>query len=338
VSARASLGARRGILEVTPARPFRFRDESPEQVRDDLDLIRQGILTRHDFHAARSWRANPVRVEVRDRHGRLKAVRYSHNLRTNDGINWQARQMGGGPSSTTLAAAGFRQTNAANNAITAPTGTTVGILTDTNANITSATAALNQFIGCLLVYGNLCAHIVGNSASGASSVKWYFDQWFAAGDFSTSVAAPAANLVYSIIPGGSPAFYVGLSTNSGAQAATDHLIGGVTSGASAEIGSGLATAPAANGLGRVFAAAANNWSHTAGTANYVLKNVFTASGTFTAVQQCGMFTGFVLPGDTEGGDLTNAGQGGGVMVFQNSFSSVNMISGDTLTLTWTPSY
>jgi len=323
--------------------PRPLRDWSPEQLTEDNELVRQGKLTPNDFLMARTLRCdkggrpmNPVKIELHDRHGILKKVRYTHNLRTNDGIDWQARQMGGGPPSTTLAAAGFQQTNTANIVITAPTGTTVGKIADTNTNISASTAALNQFIGCSLWMANTVAHIVGNHASATNSVTWYFDQWFAAGNFGASVAAPSAG-AYSIMPG-SPAFYVGLATNSGAQAATDHLIGSITSGASSEIGSGLTSAPAANGLGRVFAATANNWSHTAGAASYVLKNVFTASGSFTAVQQCGMFTGFVLPGDTEGGDLTNAGQGGGVMAFENTFSSVNMISGDTLTVTWTVNY
>jgi hypothetical protein len=325
------------IAEIVRPRPLRLRDWSPAQVREDLELVRQGKLYRLDFLKARQYHDNPVKVEVHDRRGLLKAVRYTHNLRTNDGINWQARQMGGGPSSATLAAAGFQQTNTSNIAITAPSGSTVGLITDTNTNVTAATALLNQFIGCSLVMANKVAHLVGNKAAGSNTVAWYFDNWFSASDFSATVAAPSAG-AYSILAGGNPAFYVGLSTNSGAQGATDHTIGNVTSGASAEIGSGFASAPSANGLGRAFAAAATNWSHTAGAASYVLKNVFTASGTFTAVQQCGMFTGFNCPGDTESGDLTNAGQGGGVMVFENSFSSVNMISGDQLTITWTVSY
>jgi len=325
------------IAEILRPRPLRLRDWSPAQVREDLELVRQGKLYRLDFFKARRYVDNPVKVEVHDRRGILKAVRYTHNLRTNDGIDWQARQMGGGPSSATLAAAGFQQTNTSNIAITAPTGTTVGKIVDTNTNISAATALLNQFMGCTLLMGNVAAHLVGNKAAGSNTVTWYFDNWFAAGNFAASASAPSAG-AYSILAGGSPTLYVGLSTNSGAQAATDHTIGNVTSGASSEIGSGFASAPTANGLGRAFAAAANNWAHTAGTANYVLKNVFTASGTFTAVQQCGMFTGFNCPGDTEGGDLTNAGQGGGVMVFENSFSSVNMISGDQLTITWTVSY
>lgn len=336
------------ILLAPSMRPFTFRDPNDEsQSREDQELVRQGKLTANDFFAARQVRldrhgrpANPVKVELRDKDGNLKKVRYTFNLRTNDGIDWQARAMGGGPSSATLAALGFTQTATANIAITAPTGTTVGKLVDTNT-FSASQFALNQFIGCTLAYGDnttpRIAHIVGNKLTASNSQTWYFDNWLLADSLAASSSAPAANKPYFILPG-SPAFYVGLATNSGAQAATDHLIGNVTSGASAEIGSGLATAPAANGLGRVYAATANNWSHTAGSASYILKNLFTATGSFTAVQQCGMFTGLTLPGDTEGGDLTNAGQGGGVMVFENSFSSVNMLSGDTLTVTWTVNY
>lgn len=335
------------IITLKPIERPTLRDWTPQQVLEDEALIRQGKLSPRDFFAARTIKCdkrgklmNPVKVELRDRHGLLKKIRYTHNLRTNDGADWQARAMGGGPVSTTLAAFGFSQTAAANIAITAPTGSTVGKLVDTNTFVAS-TYALNQFIGCTLVYGDnttpRIAHIVGNKLTATNSQTWYFDNWMLPDSPQSSSSAPAANKPYFIVPG-SPAFYVGLATNSGAQAATDHLIGNVTSGASAEIGSGLGSAPAAAGLGRAYAAAANSWSHTASGTSYILKNVFTASGSFTAVQQCGMFTGLTLPGDTEGGDLTNAGQGGGVMVFENTFSSVNMISGDTLTVTWTVNY
>src|SRR5262249_6493498 len=162
---------------ITTPKPFRFRDDSPEHLAEDEALVRLGILPLDDLLAARLWKSNAVKIEVHDRNGALKAQRYTHNLRTNDGIDWQARQMGGGPSSSSLAAAGFQQTNTSNIAITAPTSSTVGKIADTNTNISSSTAALNQFIGCTLVMGNVAAHLVGNKASSTNSVTWYFDNW-----------------------------------------------------------------------------------------------------------------------------------------------------------------
>jgi hypothetical protein len=316
-------------------RPYTFRDPEDEtQSREDEELVRQDKLTVNDFFAARHPRTdkrghlmNPVRVEHRDRHGLLKKVRYSHNLRTNDGADWQAHAMGGGPNSSTLAAVGFQQNTKTNIAITAPVaGTSAGKVTDTTANINAATGALNQWIGSTLLYADSttikAAHIVGNSASASSSIIWYFDNWFLATDWSTAVAAPAANMAYFVIYG-SPTLYLGLSLDATAPNAADHIV-------ASEIVD-------ANGLKRAFAMAANEWAHTASGTSYQMKNLFTATGSYTAVQKCGMFTGFSFPNDAAA-DLTNVGKGGGVLVFENTFTSVNLISGDTLTVTWTVNY
>lgn len=53
--------------------------------------------------------------------------------------------------------------------------------------------------------------------------------------------------------------------------------------------------------------------------SYTVSNIFTASASHTAVQRAGLFT-------------TSSG---GTMLAENSFSSVNLASGDTLTITWT---
>ena len=314
----ASKGIARGVREVVT--PGQVRIHHPARFARDLDLVRRGVMDPKSLMWAHRRQHNPVQIEVRGPDGRLKAYRVTHNLRTNDGIDWQARQMGGGPSSATLAAAGFRQTNTASITITAPTGSAAGQIADTNTNISASTSALNQFIGTVLVMGNALCHIVGNAASATNSAKWYFDNWFDPSNPGATIAAPSAG-AYLISPG-SPAFYVGLTTDATAPAATDHL---------------LASEITTNGLVRAFAATATNWSHTAGTNTYQIQVTFTATGSFTAVQKCGMFTGFSFPNDASA-DLTNVGKGGGVMVFENTFSSVNLAANDTLKVTWTVTY
>jgi len=62
-----------------------------------------------------------------------------------------------------------------------------------------------------------------------------------------------------------------------------------------------------------------NDSLNAATSTYTLAKTFTATGTFTNVQASGIFTK----------------ASSGTMVFENTFSATNMISGDTLAVTWT---
>jgi len=112
--------------------------------------------------------------------------------------------------------------------------------------------------------------------------------------------------------------YIGLSTNSKATALTDTCIsttdGGTTS---AEItGDGLVRSQGA-------------FAHTADTDTWTITEQFTASGAgHTGVERAGLFTA-AANGDT------CAGSNDGVMVAGNSFSSVNLASGDQLTITWT---
>lgn len=310
-----------------------------KDLREDLGLLRDGVLDFSSFRSGYTPVSNPVQVEVRSADGKLKSMRYTHNIRTNDGIDWQARMMGGGQATANFPPA-YVQTAAALIAITAPTGTAAGQIVDTNTRV-AASIVQNQFVGCTLVYFDTTvkvAHIVGNSAAGTNTITWYFDNWYSPDAPGASVVAPAANKAYHVLAAG-PAYYVGLSTAPvGTKAATDHTIEAVVTGATSEIGSGFASAPVANGLGRTYAqGSATAWNHTLGTNTYALKNTFTATGVFTGVASCGMFTASICPGDAAA-DLTNVGRGGGVMVFENDFSSVNMASSDTLTITWTVTF
>ena len=104
----------------------------------------------------------------------------------------------------------------------------------------------------------------------------------------------------STAPGANGANYVGLSLDVAAPAAADTILAG-------EIGSG--------GLGR----AQGTYSHTVGTNTYTVQKQFTASATHTGVQKAGLFTASAA----------------GTMMAENTFSSVNLVSGDQITITWT---
>lgn len=99
---------------------------------------------------------------------------------------------------------------------------------------------------------------------------------------------------------GTTCTYIALTVDSTAPALTDTTLAG-------EITTG--------GLAR----AQGTYSHTVATTSYKLSKTFTASATHTAVQKAGMF------------DASAAGN----MWFENTFTAVNLVSGDTLTVDWT---
>ena len=104
----------------------------------------------------------------------------------------------------------------------------------------------------------------------------------------------------STAPSSAGANYIGLSTDSTAPSASDTSLAGELTG---------------NGLDRAQGA----YSHTVGTNSFTIVEAFTATGTVSGVQKAGLFTA----------------ASGGTMLAENTFSSVNLISGDQLTITWT---
>jgi hypothetical protein len=94
--------------------------------------------------------------------------------------------------------------------------------------------------------------------------------------------------------------YVALSSDSTAPAATDTSLAGEISG---------------NGLDR----SQGTYSHTLGTNTFTVTEVFSATGAANNIQKSGLFTA----------------ASSGTMLAENTFSSVNLISGDQLTITWT---
>lgn len=95
--------------------------------------------------------------------------------------------------------------------------------------------------------------------------------------------------------------YVALSSNTGGSSAAHTAVAD-------EIVDG-------NGLDR----AAGTVAHTPGTNTTTITKVFTATGSYTGVQLCGLLTASSL----------------GTLVHENTFSAVNLESSDQLTVSWT---
>lgn len=94
--------------------------------------------------------------------------------------------------------------------------------------------------------------------------------------------------------------YIAVTTDSGAPAAGDTTL-------AAEITTG--------GLARAIA----TYAHTGAATSYTLTKAFTASATHTSVQKAGLF---------------NASSSG-TMYLESAFTAASLVSGDTLTITWT---
>jgi hypothetical protein len=161
-------------------------------------------------------------------------------LKVNSGNDMQARQMGGalvGLASTTTSA---------------PTVTTV---TDSGQAWTT-----DQWKGQRVIMGsNVWMNITSNTASVLTG-----DRWYAPATPGGAAATTPSTGAYMIIDGAGPAWFMGLTANSAAAAATDTTLTGeiVTAG---------------GGLIRKICP----YAHTASAASYTLTPVFTANGSDT---------------------------------------------------------
>jgi hypothetical protein len=142
--------------------------------------------------------------------------------------------------------------------------------------------------------------VYGNIGSNSATVLT-IDQWWTADDGVGTT--PAATNGYQILATCVPRF-MGLTENAGAASATDTVLTG-------EITTG--------GCNRALATAA----HTGGTATSTLSKTFSVTASFPAIHKIGLFTA---------ANTTAAG----VMVYEVVLNAdANVISGDSLAVTWT---
>lgn len=73
----------------------RLRARTAENLKEDLDLFSQGVLDWKSFLSGYDYHNHPVEAIHTDKHGNLKSIRRTHNLRTNKGGIDQASVMSG---------------------------------------------------------------------------------------------------------------------------------------------------------------------------------------------------------------------------------------------------
>jgi hypothetical protein len=188
------------------------------------------------------------------------------------------------------------------------TATSATSLTVTGTPLTASNLATPQLgLAGLRIWapvtGITTAPVYGNVVSNTTSVVT-IDQWWTVSDGVGTT--PASTNAFQVAPGGIGAIrFMGLTTNAGAAAAADTVLTG-------EITSG--------GCGRALA----TYAHTYGNSTLTLQKAFAVTSTFTNVHKAGLFCA-----------LTSAGAD--PLVYETAFSTADatVISGDTLTVTWT---
>lgn len=213
----------------------------------------------------------------------LRELLFHPNLRTNDGIDWQSA-MGGGPSEASAQLTGTA------------TSTTATSLTNTGASfpVTGGygNTSTSPLAGKIVCAGSAYGVIVSNTATVLTIDKWYNP----ASPGGAAASTPSGTSTYFIITALVPTWWMALTADSTAPAATDHA---------------LASEITTNG----FARALGGWSHTNGTNTVTLNNLFTCSGGSTTINKEGVL---------------NASSGG-ILTFESAEPSPpTLISGDTL--------
>lgn len=151
---------------------------------------------------------NWVHAAVRHSDGSITDLGVSPNLRTDDGDDWQAGQMGG--------------------LLGNSTGTPATATSATSLTATGTPLTVNALKGRRIRTG---ADVYGNVGSNTTSVVTV-DQWWTVAD--GVAATPAATAAYAIDPGYGPARFIGLTENATAPAVTDTaLTAEITTGGAA---------------------------------------------------------------------------------------------------------
>lgn len=185
-------------------------------------------------------------------------------------------------------------------ATTATTLTGTGFTESTGTN----TGHVGKIVACGPNASGTGSTVFGIIISNTTTVLTV-DQWYNPGTLAVGTT-PNATCKFQILPGGSPAFYMGLTTNATAPSATD------TSLAEELSGSGWTRAQC-------------TYAHTTGASTYTLTKTFTsADGTARTIKKMGIHNA-----------LSNAGTPA-QLVFESEIPSPpTLVSGDTITVTET---
>jgi hypothetical protein len=176
-------------------------------------------------------------------------------------------------------------------------------------SLTTSGLTSGIYVGHIVVAGSTAANFVYGIIISNTTTNITVDAWSVpATPGGAAGATPAATAPFIILPGQAPAWFTGLTANTGAAAGTDTVLTGEIT-------------TAGGGLIRKISA----YAHTAGVASYTLTTAYTANGSDTlpvTIHKIGVFQ-----------SLTGATR----MAFEtvlNADATLN-ISGDQLTVTQT---
>lgn len=171
-------------------------------------------------------------------------------MRVNNGIDFQARSLGGDKAGETGTATASSTTSLTNSGATFPT----------------AGAGVNKgYAGHVVIAWTtgVCGRIITNTGTVLT-----IDHWFAPATPDVVATTPSATTGYTITSGQVPAWFMGLTENSNAADATDIMLS-TTAGGSTNAELWVASA----GLNRALC----TWAHTAAVTSYTLSKTFTAN-------------------------------------------------------------
>lgn len=234
---------------------------------------------------------NVVHAFITHADGTLTDLGLSENLMTNIGRDVFAAWIGGG---IPAGGAGSPAT------VVTATAVTATATPWTATNLATPQLGLAGFRIYASVTGITTPPVYGNVISNTTSVAT-IDQWWTAVD---GVGTTPANTNAFILGAGgiSSVRFMGLTTDSGAAAATDTT---------------LATEITTNGGNRQLA----TYAHTQGAATMTLQKAYTITGTLTAIHKMGLYP-------------HNSQTGVGPVVFETVLNAdATVVNGDTLTVT-----
>ena len=270
---------------------------------EDLSLVASGVLDVGSLRSGYQRHDDAVEWVVRDKDGKLKAVRRAHNLRTTQGRDqWQRVLMSGDVSGLD----GLTGT---------ATSTTATSLTNTGAAFPTATSSAGNagLQGKIVLAGTVFGVILSNTATVLT-----VDQWYAIPCTGAAGTTPAGTAAYVILPGANWGAWIGLSTDTTTPAAGD-----VCRTADGLFGNGTASAAATeqttNGLARIYIQAT---FPSAG--EYQFANTFTYTGATSVTIAKGI--------------ICNSKAAAGTLLLFDTLASATATvnaSGDTIALTWT---
>lgn len=163
--------------------------------------------------------------------------------------------------------------------IVGDTGSTTSAPTATTITNTGKAYTVNAYAGHIVVIGSVYGIVVSNTATVVT-----VDRWYTPGTPGGAAASTPSTGVYHILTGGHPGWFMGLTANATAPAATD-----------TSLASEITTA--GGGLVRQICP----YAHTAGAASYTLTPVFTANGSDSlpvTIAKIGVFTSMVVTDTT----------------------------------------